>query len=349
MAIKPNDKFPANTNAPGAGYTYGSARNIVTPGDNTGTPLDEFILNDIWGLFQALLKSSGVFASGTPETEDRSQYYESILELIANNTFEKGVLTGLTVENDISAPLTRIKFNPGVARSSTLPEFVTLNSPTVKLINAPWERGNNKGGLLIGSVAADRTYHLFVFKNDSSGVIDAGFDIDPEGINVPNGWSVFARVASIRTDNTSAIIQFIQDGDKFILKRPINIRNAYFAGPNSPTLSIDTNTPKGIGGTVIINVSDYLDTNDNAQSHTVISGTQQTNLAPVSNGPLNTYTLNNNAGDGYRRSYYANLRLEVPIQNDDSKFRFRYTRTGSKNGQYQIVNTIAWTDKRGKV
>ena len=36
-------------------YPYGKARNITTPGDGTGTPWDEDIINDWLGFFQRLL------------------------------------------------------------------------------------------------------------------------------------------------------------------------------------------------------------------------------------------------------------------------------------------------------
>ena len=78
MAIKPEVEYPAQTDPSSADYTYGSARDITVPGDNTGTPLQQAWLNDIWGFLQNLLKVANIIPTGTPDKVDASQYTEAI-------------------------------------------------------------------------------------------------------------------------------------------------------------------------------------------------------------------------------------------------------------------------------
>jgi hypothetical protein len=70
--------MPANTNAPDANYPYGSARDIAVPGDGTGTPYNENVVNDQWGFNQKLLNAASIVPSGSPETILASQYYDAM-------------------------------------------------------------------------------------------------------------------------------------------------------------------------------------------------------------------------------------------------------------------------------
>lgn len=112
MAIDPSAKF-TNILTPDADYPFGAARNVSSPGDGTGTPLDEAWLNDLWGLLQKLLDASGTTPSGTPDTVQSSQYYQALQALfvraswlpfvndVANVTDEElNLLVGLLADAD---------------------------------------------------------------------------------------------------------------------------------------------------------------------------------------------------------------------------------------------------------
>lgn len=81
MAINPGSLYPGKTTAPNADYPYGSARNVTTPGDGTGTPWEAALVNDIFGFQQALLDNAGIVPSGTPERVGVSQYLDAIRSL----------------------------------------------------------------------------------------------------------------------------------------------------------------------------------------------------------------------------------------------------------------------------
>lgn len=70
--------YNGQTAAPDADYTYGSARNDVSPGDLTGTPRVASEINDIMGFQQALLNAASIVPSGSPDTVLVSQYLEAL-------------------------------------------------------------------------------------------------------------------------------------------------------------------------------------------------------------------------------------------------------------------------------
>lgn len=72
------DAFYANAEPADADYPQGSAKNIVTPGDNTGFPFEKEWVNDNFGFQQKLLLAAGITPSGSPDTVLASQYFEAM-------------------------------------------------------------------------------------------------------------------------------------------------------------------------------------------------------------------------------------------------------------------------------
>lgn len=78
MAINPATEYPLQTTTPDSSYPYGGAQNVATPGDNTGTPWEEALINDIFGVAQKLLTAASITPSGSPETVLVSQYFDAL-------------------------------------------------------------------------------------------------------------------------------------------------------------------------------------------------------------------------------------------------------------------------------
>ncbi len=78
MAINPETSFPGKITASSAKYPFGKARNVTLPGDGTGTPWDQLILNDIFGFQQALLSEAGIVPTGSPDEVGDSQYLNAL-------------------------------------------------------------------------------------------------------------------------------------------------------------------------------------------------------------------------------------------------------------------------------
>lgn len=86
MAIKPETEFPGKINVGNSNYPQGSARNVVTKGDKTGTPWKASLINDIWGFLQKLLDNAGITPSGSPDTALVSDYFDSLMSVTKRPT-----------------------------------------------------------------------------------------------------------------------------------------------------------------------------------------------------------------------------------------------------------------------
>ena len=81
MAISISEQYPGKTAGNTTDYPFGEARNVTAPGDGTGTPWEQAIVNDDQGFKQALLAAAGVIPSGTPDTASASQYLQALKTL----------------------------------------------------------------------------------------------------------------------------------------------------------------------------------------------------------------------------------------------------------------------------
>lgn len=78
MAINLLTQYPGKADAASAAYPFGKARNVTVPGDGTGTPWEQAIVNDMVGWQQALLSAVGATPTGTPDQVGASQYLDAI-------------------------------------------------------------------------------------------------------------------------------------------------------------------------------------------------------------------------------------------------------------------------------
>lgn len=92
MALDLTTQYPGKIITTDPAFPYGKAQNITTPGDGTGTPWEQAILNDIIGDQQALLKSAGIVPSGSADEYGASQKLQAIVEQVSGraNTFVVG-------------------------------------------------------------------------------------------------------------------------------------------------------------------------------------------------------------------------------------------------------------------
>lgn len=93
MAINPSSSYVGkiDTTSDPTGYPYGKPRNITSPGDGTGTPLEAAWVSDLFGFQQALLDAGGsIVPSGTPDKVGASQYLTALLQVISDNAAAGG-------------------------------------------------------------------------------------------------------------------------------------------------------------------------------------------------------------------------------------------------------------------
>ncbi len=74
-------------------YPQGAGKNDAVPGDQTGTPFDKDLFNDILGFLQGLIVDAGITISGNPDTADNSDYKDA-LEAIITSKINDAITNG---------------------------------------------------------------------------------------------------------------------------------------------------------------------------------------------------------------------------------------------------------------
>lgn len=85
MALKLNERYPGRFSNPTAGYPQGSFKNRTAPDARDGSYLEKDWANDKEGFFQSLLSEAGLVASGAVDSVGASQYYDAMVQVIADN------------------------------------------------------------------------------------------------------------------------------------------------------------------------------------------------------------------------------------------------------------------------
>ncbi len=71
-------RYPGQVGTADSGYPHGKAQNVTTEGDGTGTPLEQDLVNDIFGLQQSLLAEAGLTPTDTPDRVGACQQLDAI-------------------------------------------------------------------------------------------------------------------------------------------------------------------------------------------------------------------------------------------------------------------------------
>lgn len=156
-------------------------------------------LNNVFYLYQ-LDATSGAAESSpdiiTPDANPGTKRW--ILQDVYSETPKKHI-TGLVLSNDADTAHD-INITAGEARDSTNAVDLVLASEITKQIDVGWAVGDDDGGLFAGAVAANTIYHVFLIKRSDTGVVDAGFDIDPAAANIPANYDYYRWIGYVLTD-----------------------------------------------------------------------------------------------------------------------------------------------------
>ncbi len=100
MALDYRDRYPSQTVDGGADYPEGKARDVGTPGDGTGTPWQEDLVNDLWGFLQGLTGAAAIEISGVPDTAPASDRLAAIRKLTRRIGCHVDVTGGPVADDD---------------------------------------------------------------------------------------------------------------------------------------------------------------------------------------------------------------------------------------------------------
>ena len=97
-----------NVDAPSGAYPFGKLRD--NPGDNSGTPVNEDLMNDVMQLMEKIMNVSGVVANGLPENQTNGFQLLDALKIASRGYYVYSALisqagtaapTGLILENTL--------------------------------------------------------------------------------------------------------------------------------------------------------------------------------------------------------------------------------------------------------
>lgn len=206
------DFFTAYTNTNGVVFPDTEGVNASGPSETDGTEFVDISVDDGfgWGWMQALLSAAGLTPNGSAESVSNSQLFDS-WELLFGipDGYISGLIPAIAADTDHD-----ITFGVGEARSDLAASLarILLATAITKQIDANWVAGDDVGGFPSGlTLTADTWYHLFVIKNNSTGVVDAGFDTSLTATNLladATGYTEFKRIGSVLVDSASNILGF---------------------------------------------------------------------------------------------------------------------------------------------
>lgn len=155
-----------------------------------------------------------------------------------------GALFGLTMMNGVGAPLQEITILPGICTDLEGQAFIKLETTISKYLGFAWGAGTLNGGLDTGVRAANTTYHVWVIKNPTSGVVDALFSTSATNPVMPTGYTLKRRIGAILTEAGSSDIRpFKQVGGWFYWTTPeVDANNITLGAAQNVALSV----PAGI-------------------------------------------------------------------------------------------------------
>jgi hypothetical protein len=81
MAIVPATRYPGQVDAGIPEYPHGRARNRLSPSSGDGTPWEQDLVNDFFGLLQGLLVDAEITPSGLVDNATLSQYRTALRKL----------------------------------------------------------------------------------------------------------------------------------------------------------------------------------------------------------------------------------------------------------------------------
>jgi hypothetical protein len=148
----------------------------------------------------------------------------------------RGYLAGLTLSNDATSPNTTVDISAGVCAADDASLIMSLGAFT-KTTGA-WVVGNGNGGLDTGTVAASTWYHVFVIERTDTNVVDALISLSATSPTLPANYTKKRRIGSVRTDASSHILAFSQNGDEFLWAAAVGDVNTSSLGTTATLLTL---------------------------------------------------------------------------------------------------------------
>jgi hypothetical protein len=248
--------------------------------------------------------------------------------LAADASFFRGYLSGLTLSNNATTPNTKVDIAAGVCVDSG--NAVFMKSASTLTVDFGTTGAN---GLDTGTIAASKVYHIWAIAK-TDGTI-AGFanrdDLTGLSPTLPSGYSYKRRLGSVRTDASSHILAFTQNGDEFLWSASVADVSVTNLGTTATLYSLSV--PTGVKVNALFHAffahSTVANVNGLIQSPDEADGT-------AANGSIDFQTQGagtGGAGGSFNRRTDTSGRIKAVSNTASSVLR---------------VNTYGWIDTRGR-
>src|SRR3990167_4467666 len=141
--------------------------------------------------------------------------YRSTMTAIDEELFNVGIprsyFAGL--QTTPTQASTSVSIAEGVAMGNDQSTAIRLTSTLVKQLHNTWAVGTGNGGLYAAtSIQGNQSYHLFTILRTDTSVVDAYYDTDASATNIPSPYTIYRRIASMRTATSTNMVDYVQDG-----------------------------------------------------------------------------------------------------------------------------------------
>ncbi len=219
-----------------------------------------------------------------------------------------------------------IDFSAGVLQFDDGTGRVAATALT-KRIDDTWVVGTNQGGLDTGSVTTNTYYHLFAIYDPTNEIADFLFSTSKASPTLPTNYTKQKRIGTVRTDGSSNIRPFDQQGDKFVYRTIIQDR-ALSAAPTTPTAQTLTAPPD----TIAVLTLHYAST-AGVVTILIVPTTSDNTTASLTN-----FTINASTPGGAEQSGSQQMEVKVNSSSQVTVDSF----SGADNFQIFITGYIDW-------
>ena len=177
----------------------------------------------------------------------------AIDEELFNVGIPRSYLAGMQTTPTVAS--TSVSIAEGVCMGNDQSTAIRLTSALVKVLSSSWAVGTGNGGLYAAtSIQGNQSYHLFTILRTDTDVVDAYFDTSVTAANIPSPYTIYRRVASMKTSTSTNMVDYIQDGDFFQPVTPRLDPTSATPGTNAVTHTLVA-VPSGINARVLLNIT----------------------------------------------------------------------------------------------
>ena len=244
-----------------------------------------------------------------------------------------GFLFGCTMSTAGSSATMSI--SAGKAQDSTGAQTMSLSA--IAKTTSAWAVGTGNGGLDTGTIANSTWYHFYVIRRPDTGVVDAVFSTNATSPTLPANYTQYRRIGSGFTNVSAQWTSFVQNGDVF----QWNILSPDIAANNPGTAAVLRTLTVPLGVSVLANLQLVV---QNVAAAVPVRA-YLTDLAIADIAPSTGLTDVGESFLGAGGVRYSGGRLSVRT-NTSRQIRSRLD--NSDVNTTLIINTLGWTDDRGR-